>query len=71
MAENDQGGRWMSIADAAAIVGYEAVSLRRAILRHAGPAGDGAREAAFDGIIARKLAGTWRVALSASWTRSR
>jgi hypothetical protein len=60
----------MSVAEAAAIVGYGAVSLRRAIVRHARTAGDGAREAAFDGILARKLGGKWRVAFSASWTRT-
>jgi len=69
MSEHEQGAQWMSVAEAAAIVRYDAVSLRRAIARHARKNADGAIEAAFDGIVARKIGNTWRVWLSPAWRR--
>lgn len=69
MSENDQTTRWMSVVEAAAIVGYDGISLRRAIGRHARKSADGAIEAAFDGIVARKIGNTWRVWLSPAWRR--
>lgn len=69
MSENEASARWMSVAVAAAVVGYDAISLRRAIARHARKNADGAIEASFDGIVARKLGNTWRVWLSPAWRK--
>ncbi len=46
-----------------------ASALRRTIERRARLAGDGVLEAVFDGILARKFAGRWRVNLGPAWTR--
>lgn len=60
--------RWMSVREAAAVLGFAVVSLRRAIERHARRAPDGGIEASFDGLRARKLGRTWRVQLGSRWT---
>src|SRR5690348_14274685 len=58
---------WRSIAHAAAIVDKKPDALRRGIERRAYRAADGAIEAQFDGIRARKVFGRWRVLLGPSW----
>lgn len=63
--------RWLSVREAALLLGFAVVSLRRAIERHARRAPDGGTEASFDGIRAKKLGRTWRVLLSAAWTSGR
>jgi hypothetical protein len=62
--------RWMSIEDAASILGISIISLRRTIERHARKTADGSVEARVDGIAARKCGGRlWRVHLDSAWTR--
>lgn len=60
---------WMSVRAAATMLGFTAVSLRRAIERNARRSVDGTIEASFDGLRARKLGRTWRVQLSDAWAR--
>lgn len=60
--------RWLGIDEAAGIVGMPVVTLRRAIERAARKKPDGAIEARFDGLVARKLGRRWRVWLGAAWT---
>ncbi len=69
MVDSERDGRWMPVAVAADLLGYDRVSLRRAIARHAEITEDGGAEAHFDGITARKVGNTWRVWLAASWRR--
>jgi hypothetical protein len=62
--------RWMSVEDAAAILGIPTISLRRTIERNAKKTGDGSVEARVDGIVAKKCGGRlWRVFLDARWTK--
>ncbi len=62
--------RWMSVEDAAMILGLPVITLRRTIERNARKAADGTIEAKVDGIVAKKCGGRlWRVFLDASWTR--
>lgn len=58
---------WMSVREAAAVLGFAVVSLRRAIERNAQRAPDGGVEATFDGLRAKKLGRTWRVQLGPRW----
>ena len=69
MREEDRDGRWMPVGVAAELLGYDPVSLRRSIARHAEIADDGTAEAKFDGITARKVGNTWRVWLAPAWRR--
>ena len=59
---------WITIREAAGVLGYTPVSLRRAIERNSRRAADGGIEARFDGLRAKKLGRTWRVLLSRAWT---
>lgn len=59
----------MPVAVAADLLGYDAVSLRRAIARNAEMDEDGTVEAKFDGITARKVGNTWRVWLASTWRK--
>lgn len=60
--------RWISIREAADILGYGAVSMRRLIERNARRVADGGIEANVDGVRARKIGRTWRVQLGAAWS---
>lgn len=60
--------RWTSIREAALILGFGTVSLRRLIERHSRRAADGGIEAVVDGLRARKIGRTWRVQLSTAWS---
>ena len=62
---------WMSVREAALVLGFGTVSFRRLLERHARRAADGGVEASVDGVRARKIARTWRVQLSAAWTQAR
>ena len=59
--------RWMSIREAAKLVGYGEVSFRRLIERHARKGTDGTIASSIDGVRARKLGRTWRVQLGEGW----
>lgn len=59
--------RWMSIREAAKLVGYGEVSFRRLIERHARMGTDGTIASSIDGVRARKLGRTWRVQLGEGW----
>lgn len=59
--------RWLSISDAASILGVDDVNLRRSCERNARRAPDGMVESFFDGIRARKLGRLWRVLLGDRW----
>jgi len=59
--------RWLSISEAAAILGVDDINLRRSCDRNARRASDGAVESNFDGIRARKLGRLWRVLLGERW----
>jgi hypothetical protein len=62
--------RWMSIEDAAGILGLPVITLRRTIERNAKKTADGSVEARVDGIVAKKCGGRlWRVFLDARWTK--
>lgn len=60
-------GQWISIREAATMLGFAAVSFRRLVERHARKTADGGTEAAFDGVRAKKLGRTWRVLLGERW----
>lgn len=70
MNEGDET-RWLSVREAATVLGLAVVSLRRLIERHARRAPDGGIEASLDGVRAKKLGRTWRVQLSSAWTAER
>jgi hypothetical protein len=63
------GWRWLPLRDAALILGESADALRKRCERKPAKGADGAVEAKFDGIVARKLGGRWRVFLSAEWAQ--
>jgi len=58
---------WMGLDRAAAIIGAEVVTLRRAVERNSRRTPSGTIEAAFDGVRARKFGRKWKVTLDASW----
>jgi hypothetical protein len=58
---------WMSVEDAAGILGIHPITLRRTIERHARLQSDGSVTSSMDGIRARKLQRRWRVALDGAW----
>lgn len=66
--KNGVTASWTNVREAARVLGFATVSLRRAIERNARRAADGGTEAAFDGIVARKCGRTWRVRLGDAWT---
>lgn len=59
--------RWMPLGEAAAFLGESPITLRRRCAANAQPPRDGVVEARFDGLIARRLGGTWRIWLSGGW----
>jgi len=59
--------RWLTIRDAAALLGSTDRALRRALERRAVRAPDGSTEANLDGVRGRKLGGRWRVLLGKGW----
>jgi hypothetical protein len=59
---------WLRIDEAARILGFTVVTLRRAIERNARRDVDGLVHAAFDGLRARKLGRQWRVSLGPCWS---
>jgi len=59
---------WLRINDAAAILGMEVVTLRRAIERNARLDPEGRMHADFDGVRARKIGRHWRVFLAPCWS---
>jgi hypothetical protein len=61
--------RWMSVGDAAAVLGMPVLTLRRLVERSARRRPDGRVEARVDGIVARKCGRLWRVWLDAEWTQ--
>lgn len=64
----DATPRWLPLAEAAAFLGESPVTLRRRCAANARPPLDGVVEARFDGLIARRLGGTWRIWLAAGWS---
>jgi hypothetical protein len=65
--EHQAARGWVSIKTAAEFLDMSPNALRRSIERHVVRAPDGGMEANIDGVRARKLAGRWRVKLSAAW----
>jgi len=59
---------WMSVDQAAAILGIPVLTLRRAIERNVVRAIGGGMQAQVDGIRARKFGRLWRVWLDPGWT---
>jgi hypothetical protein len=57
----------MRVEDAAAILGLEIVTLRRAIERNARRDREGRVRSDFDGVSARKIGRHWRVFLDDCW----
>jgi hypothetical protein len=62
---------WMSVDEAAAILGVPTVTFRRAIERNARKRPDGGIDAKIDGVTARKWGRLWRVLLDADWMKAR
>ena len=62
---------WTSVREAARVLGFGVVSLRRVLERHARRVDDGGVEANVDGLRARKFGRSWRVQLSDAWTSAR
>lgn len=60
--------QWTSLPAAAEALGLHVLTLRRAVERNARKAPDGAVEANFDGVRARKFGRCWRVSVGAGWT---
>ena len=65
--EAKEVGPWLSIDQAAAILGVSVVTLRRAVERNARRASDRCTTSAIDGVRARKFGRRWRVALDTQW----
>lgn len=61
--------RWLPLRDAALILGESAEALRKRCERNATKGASGIVKAEFDGILAQKLGGRWRVLLSAEWAQ--
>ena len=62
--------RWLALRDATPVLGLSLGALRKLCERHQQLAADGAVESRFDGLIARKIGGRWRILLSDAWTGS-
>lgn len=58
---------WLKMREAAAILCVSTSALRKTIERKVAQAPEGTRELYFDGIRAKKLGHTWRLALDPSW----
>lgn len=61
--------RWEPLRNVALVLGVSPEALRKRCERHSALGADGATEARFDGIYARKLSGRWRALLSAEWAQ--
>lgn len=68
MPGRDATPRWLPLSEAASFLGESPVTLRRRCAANARPPIDGVVEARFDGLIARRLGGTWRIWLAAGWS---
>ena len=64
----DATPRWLPLSEAASFLGESPVTLRRRCAANARPPVDGVVEARFDGLIARRLGGSWRIWLAAGWS---
>ena len=62
------GARWMSVADAAELLGTPVITLRRTLERNLRKHADGSIDVRLDGLLARKFGRQWRVWLAACWT---
>lgn len=60
-------GVWLTATEAAEHLRLNVRVFRRMLDRRARRAPDGAVEARFDGVVARKVGRTWRVSLSEQW----
>lgn len=60
---------WMSVSEAARVLGSDVVTLRRAIERNARRTPAGVVESSFDGVLAQKLSNRWKVRLDPAWLR--
>jgi hypothetical protein len=60
--------RWLPLRDAAELLSVSPPALRKLCERNRQLGSDGATEARFDGLLARKVGNRWRVALSEPWT---
>ena len=69
MNAEERDARWMSVAEAADVLGFDPVSLRRALARCARRRDEDPAAEPFDGIVARKVGNTWRVWLAPAWRR--
>jgi hypothetical protein len=58
---------WMTIDQAAALLSFQVVTLRRLFERKARPTPDGGTVARVDGMTARKIGRLWRVWLDPGW----
>lgn len=58
---------WVPLRDGARHLGVSHSVLRKLCERNQQRAADGAIESRFDGLVARKLGGRWRLRLSAAW----
>ena len=63
----DHTRRWQALESAARHLDIDATTLRKRAERLSKCGTDGVREAAFDGLRCRKLAGRWKVLLSEGW----
>lgn len=61
------GCRWMSVEQAAGVLGISMLTLRRNLERNAVRKLGGVIEASFDGVRGRRFGRRWRVALDATW----
>ncbi len=60
--------KWLTVDEAAAFLNTNPIAFRARLRRCARRARDGGVEANFDGIRAKKLGASWRVAFSSQWT---
>ncbi|MFO0590527.1 MAG: hypothetical protein U0441_23495 [Polyangiaceae bacterium] len=70
-APKPTSGYWMSVEEAASILGVPTVTFRRAIERNARKRADGGTDAKVDGVTARKWGRLWRVLLDPDWMKAR
>jgi len=68
MSSSAAAVRWLSVDQAAAILGVPALALRRALQRSARRCPDGSTHAHIDGVHARRFGRRWRVWLDSAWT---
>jgi hypothetical protein len=66
-ASANQKPSWITLAEAAAFLCIDVVTLRRSLERNTRKNADGATLAHVDGVTARKLGRHWRVWLDAAW----